>query len=450
MKAKETESRLDPIFRKIIGNVHITAIIDSRKKAVGQYYIAIRVSQNRQMFYYRTGLKLPTEEEYRLKEYNGIIATKNNGTRRGANYEKLKSCEKTFDLIAGKVQELINADTFTFSALRDSLNIKKSTDNTPIKLSTAWMEVAEDRNKHNTKESYKYALRSFESAVGENITFTNLSKDHFSKWRKKMGSEKKSSATIGMYERAAKVVLNVCLRKGYIKENQYPYNRTKENTEGLTPPKGEARYNNFICVKEILKLSDFSTTCSERGISEAIDMFLTAYLCNGCNTIDLLNLKWDKSYFQNEENTLTFIRAKTKGRHKGTGDTPVIIPIIPELRQLLKKRASTPKEGEFLFPHLSDCSGNIDITKRVAQLNNYWTKKLKAACTLLEIKKPVTMEFARHSFKTNLTHAGIDHIYSELAMGHRRQGVEGSYTGLYSLKKMMRFNSMLLTPEDEE
>ena len=53
--------------------------------------------------------------------------------------------------------------------------------------------------------------------------------------------------------------------------------------------------------------------------------------------------------------------------------------------------------------------------------------------------------WARHSFATNLTHAGVERSYIQESMGHSQsQSVTDRYIANYPLEKQMEYNSKLL------
>lgn len=429
-----------------ISNITISLGLDMRTQKKdgesGEYSMAVKVAYMGKMYYHRTGQKVT------LEQYDALQISRG---KTGTIAEILKQQTAVWLKVCEKVRELDTADDFSFHSLKDALIGRDKKEYQTF--NERWAQLIKDTPKARTAAAYKDAYNSFCKYVGT-VSFLHTGYNTFNKWITGMQADGKRDATIGMYCRASKVCLNLCVKEGLIKANQYPFCRTNtKEADKIMIPKSAKRKEDFLTVSEILKMYGYKDiegikdNPAKRLQIEATDIFMLCYFCNGCNLIDLIQLRWNKHYFQSGEKALYFSRTKTAGRT----DMIIPIPIIPELRVMLDRLATKPKEGALLFPLLLlDAQTDKDIMDRTKCLNNTMSTRMKAVAKELGIPKPIAMSYARHSFSTNLSQNDVPERWIEQAMGHVDNSVADNYKGGYSITKMMRFNSMLLTPEDEE
>ena len=90
------------------------------------------------------------------------------------------------------------------------------------------------------------------------------------------------------------------------------------------------------------------------------------------------------------------------------------------------------------------------MTKAVAQWNSNIRARLRSSCKVLKIDKKISMTWARHSFATNLTRAGVPERYISQAMGHSAQNVTQRYIGFFAPEERIQFNKMLLQEDTKQ
>ena len=116
-------------------------------------------------------------------------------------------------------------------------------------------------------------------------------------------------------------------------------------------------------------------------------------------------------------NSFRFIRQKTEDR----SDTEVVIHIIEPLQYMI---AAPPIKGSLVFPGIyGDAMTPIDRRKRVAMENQNIKKRIRRLVKSIGWKVQPSCTWCRHSFATNLTHAGVPQNYISESMGHSADGV---------------------------
>jgi len=125
----------------------------------------------------------------------------------------------------------------------------------------------------------------------------------------------------------------------------------------------------------------------------------------------------------------------------------VIIPIIEPLQHILDEIAAEPELNAHVFPHILEGATTEEaIRKRTSQANsNVQDRLIKVCQEVLHWEVRPSGTWARHSFATNLTHAGVDKGYITESMGHSQaQSITDRYIANYPLEKQMEYNNKLL------
>jgi len=427
-----------------IENVSMCLTLDTRKselkdsrKSESKHPVAIRVNANRQYMYYRTGLMCTIEEWVNIRK----------SKTRGESFETKTKQLKVFKKVRTAVSDLLEQDAFTLDDLKSRLKGRDTES-----FSEAWVTLA-NKKKTGTKNAYMGAFNSFEKHVGENIPFSRVGKSLIQKWIAGMTKEKLSSTTQGMYLRACRVVVNANM-PGKIKQAQYPFEK-KKGGEDIKINQGRSRTDEYIDVSTIKKLMTFKAPVSwpkyyADVVEEAVSLWVFSYLGNGMNLADMAQLRYENHYFDTSRQTeFRFIRQKTADSSDRVIE--IIIPIIPELREVIVKIGAKPKLDGLVLPQILD--GKTDpesMTKAVAQWNSNIRARLRSSCKVLKIDKKISMTWARHSFATNLTRAGVPERYISQAMGHSTQNVTQRYIGFFAPEERIQFNKMLLQEDTKQ
>lgn len=178
---------------------------------------------------------------------------------------------------------------------------------------------------------------------------------------------------------------------------------------------------------------------------------MVQYLCNGFNLVDAGQLQYSQYYFDTERRAFLFKRKKTRGRAKE--GTEVIIPIIEPLQKILDEIAAEPKLNAYVFPDiLKGAYNEKEIHRQVSLENsNVQDRVIRVCQDILHWEVRPSSTWCRHSFATNLSHAGVDRGYVTESMGHSQsQSVTDRYIANYPLDVQMKNNSLLLNLNKEE
>jgi integrase len=424
----EKEKSFLPILSDRLEYVTLSLTLDTRKRE-DSLPVAVRVNANRKTIYHRTGLRCT------LNEWEAIRKS----SKRGDKFETKKSQIAIFEKVRKNVFELLEDDSFTF----DNLKVRLTGKDTET-FSKKWVEVANSK-KVGTKDAYLTAYNSFEKYVGKDVGFCDVGVSLIKQWESKMRKDGISNTTIGMYLRACRVVVNASIHDRKLKRMQYPFG--KDN--GLIKiKKGRSRSDEFLDIATIKTIMNFTPPNNwyknyADVVDEAIAFWVFSYLGNGLNLADMAYLRYDKHYFESGMTELKFVRQKTIDT--ADEDIEVIIPLIPEIKSIIKKHGSPPEFDSFVFPQILQGESDPETNKKsISRWNSNIRDRLRAACKVLGIEKTPSMTWARHSFATNLTIAGISERYIGQAMGHTKKSVTQGYIGLFPPDKRMEFNKLLL------
>ena len=458
----EQRSRVPVLEASTIGNCTMALTLDTtHKSASGQYHLCLRFAMNSKRYYYRLG------EKYTSADFD--IICKADGRGRGGNVNPSYTKRQELSALYSKYERLIK-DMSDRGKLKSVANIevlltgqadKRLVVDSPINdtFLSVWRDVIASA-KASTADSYKNAYNSFvESKVYDETDGFAVDTLTVQKWVQHMNNKGYKSSTIGIYLRAIRVVFNTCIRKGYLREADYPF--SAKDPEKVTIPVGSSRKTAVLSVEEMTKLYEFflygelpSSLRNKDMVIRTLGLFLCQYLCNGCNLYDLALLRYDDYYEISEHKAFRFFRHKT-AEHSEAG-AEVIVPIIPPLKVILDKIAAPISFGQLVFPFILgegiDPESKLAVNK-IHQENKNIADRMERIAPLVEIKDKPTSTYARHSFATNLSQQGVPLDYVSFAMGHstgNRGQITKRYISPYPISKQMEYNSKLLLVKNVE
>ena len=433
--------------------------IRSNRKDVTEYPVKARFTIDRRSYYY------PIGGSYSKQDFSEICNVQKS---KSPKYEEKKRLLETVDKYKEMLVNLNPGHELTLDAVRMVVEGKVASQ-TNESFIGIWEEIIHNLRTENngarytTAEPYESSLKSFQKFLGkEDIKGFEVNLEHLKKWEYGMingavgpnGEELKpiSMTTRSINLRHCRAVWNECRRRGYLLQTEYPFSNVKKGLISIPAP--ASRKEEYLDVERMTQLyqvfinKNYPSTWKE-GYTErahySLGLFLVQYLGNGFNLVDVGQLTYSQYYFDTERKAFKFYRKKTRGR--STNGSEVIIPITEPLQRILDDIAAPPKLNANVFPNvLEGATHERDIRKRVSGENsNVQDRVIKICKDVLHWEVRPSGTWARHSFATNLTHAGVERSYIQESMGHSQsQSVTDRYIANYPLEKQMEYNSKLL------
>ena len=441
--------------------------IRTNRKDITEYPVKARFTIDRKSYYY------PIGGSYSKEDFSEICNVQKS---KSPKYEEKKRFLQIVDKYKEMMLRLSPGKELTLDAVRIVVEGIVEETSTGESFIGIWEEkIHRLRTENNgiqytTAEPYESALKSMKRFLwDEKLEGFNITMDHLKKWEHGMmygakgpnGEELKpvSATTRGINFRHCRTIWNECVKRGYLTHVEYPFSNTKEGYIAIPAP--ASRKMEYLSVDKMTQL--YKVFCEKNypdtwkaGYAErahySLGLFLVQYLGNGFNLVDVGQLTYSQYYFDTERKAFRFHRTKTRGR--SLNGSEVIIPITEPLQHILDEIAAPPVLGARVFPDI--LQGEVTEQKiRVitCQWNSNIQDRLQKICKdVLGWEVMPSSTWARHSFATNLTHAGVERSYIQESMGHsRQQSVTDLYIANYPLEKQMEYNSKLLnlgTPVD--
>ncbi len=438
-------------FAAKVGNCSVSLGLDRRKMYPDGYRLSMKYVIGGRTLYYALSWRASEEEFERV---SATSRTRGKMSKNKASDANL--CEEwssTFTSYKERLEQLAKVTTLTLDVIRASLT-GTSTENSFLKV---WRDVIRGRG-HGTAASYEIAMKSFMRSTGfSDADGFNVTKDTMHKWVQRLTDEGKAKATIGIYLRSCRVVVNECIRKGYILQNAYPFG--ERDISKVSIPRGRSRKKECLSVEQWTQLYDIFTKKNypdqwteeyRKDTHTYLGIFLFLYLGNGLNMADLARLRYNRHYTQSKKKALQFFRQKTKDRTDN--DSEVVIPITNHLKAIMDALAADYEADGLVFPFLiQDATTAAEIARRVQQENQNCKKHIRKLATALGWSEQPSPTWCRHSFATNLQQQGVPMKYISDAMGHSTGGsVTMGYINDYPIRKQMEYNNKLLKLQSDE
>jgi integrase/recombinase XerD len=369
-----------------------TAIfIDSyHPKSDGKCSISIRITHNRIRRYYQTPISLSPED------FEKVL-----GGKPREPFKTIRIRLGEFESQAADVIDTLQVFTFSqFEALY--LTNTEAADSIKVGFERHIQEL-KSQKRIGTAVSYETAQKSIET-FKPGLKYADITVTFLNRYEASMLEAGKSKATIGIYLRSLRTIMN----RADIDRKLYPFGTGKNK---YSIPSGR-NFKKALSLAEISLIYNYSP---EAGTVKAMakDYWVFIYLCNGLNVKDLCLLKWKNI----EGDILRYERAKTSRSKK---DTELItVSLKPEAKAILSRWGQPAINPEaFTFPHLNKGMSAEREREIYQQLTKTINKYMKIIAEDLKIFKPVTTYYARHSFATVLKNSGASMEFISEALGH--------------------------------
>ena len=231
---------------------------------------------------------------------------------------------------------------------------------------------------------------------------------------------------IAVRMRQLRALYNDAISKNVIAESFYPFKKYK-----IAKLKGKG-IKRALTRDEIQKIFDFDIS-EHTNLVHSKNYFLFSYFTRGMNFIDIMYLTWDNIH----DDTITYIRSKTKGRFS--------IKILSPVKEILNFYSNHHTTTNYVFPILlKENLTPTQIQNRKFKTLKKFNKDLKQIAFLVGIDKKLTSYVARHSFATNLKQLGVSTDIISESMGHQNINITNTYLKEFDSDVINQANEKLL------
>jgi integrase/recombinase XerD len=358
-------------------------------KENGKCAVTIRVTFNRIKKYYATNYSLT------ISEFEKVMSERPR--------EPFKTIKLKLSNFEKKAADIIDCmPVFTFHKFDEIYKTNQDAADSVHAAFTSYIDDLKKDNRLGTAISYENARNSF-SKYKEGLKFADIDPKFLKAYEAWMISNDLSKTTVGIYTRSLRAIFN----SAKIDKSLYPFGSKK----GLySIPKG-AKTKKALLLAEVATIFNYQPVSSAEAAAR--DYWIFIYLCNGLNVKDLCLLKWKNI----DGDILTFERAKTI-RTKDESQF-IKVSLKPEAKAIIKKMSVPAISPEaYIFPHLKPGMNQATERKTIQQLTKTINKYMKRIAKCLDISKPTTTYYARHSFATILKNSGASTEFISEALGH--------------------------------
>lgn len=433
-------------FTSSNGSVFGSLILDIRK--AGDYSqplpVAVRIAYEGKKAFLRLGEKYTMEEWIQLCDYEK--------TGRRIQLAERNELKALMEKIKDLTNQLISEGTFSIKRLQDRYQGKKDDTTSIYRIWDEYLQEKTDSGKAGTARVGRDVRNRFVKDNGENVEFSDIDSSFIQNWTTVMKKDGLSVTYIGIVLRTFRTIVNIAISRNLINGS------TKDMFKDSGYNKKTSRKHEFLDVTTMSQLYDFWEKYeakdengrelyppkAKQALFRDLGLFLFMYLGDGQNLADTLRLEYDGWYFATHGKQLRFLRHKTRERNEDASE--VIFPITPEIKKILDKYANEPKQGQRVFPIMSQGITPDKEIWVIQRYNKYIRKHMEIVAKLLGLEQLPTPTWARHSFATNLNNSGrVPYKYISDSMGHSSSGdITSNYIGTYPLEKMLEYNAYLL------
>lgn len=345
---------------------------------------------------------------------------------------KLKEIRLSLDAIRIKAEKVIDElDPFTFESFENRFFGKDAPVQAPVNttlehLFDQYIAELKSNAQIGTAMSYQTTINSL-LLFKPDIHVADINATFLKAYHNKMKSDGKSDATIGIYMRQLRKIMNLAIKDKIISAEDSPF-------PGYNIPSS-------VNVKQALNSSDLrkllSYSSEDKWKQFAIDFWTFSYLCNGMNFADIAHLK--KSDIQ--DNFLSFERQKTLRTKKNK--IIIKVALLPSALEIIKKYEDTDQNNPYLFKILSAELTPVKMKYRIQQFIHMVNKYMKLIRIELNINKPCNTYAARHSYATLLKNKGVPTSYIKEALGHSSLITTESYLDSFPDEDKLKYANLL-------
>jgi integrase len=407
-------------------NVTLYTLLNERRpNKEGLFPIRYRITHKRDKVFYKSG------KYCSIKDWELIIDETKKGSKKTSISELRKEIKRGHDAIKVNINLVIenNKGSFSFEKLNNL--IKKNTIDTLNAAFIAKINETKSDGKIGTSSYYNCALQSISKYAGNNISFSDVTVKWIKGYEKYMIDKNASYATIGMYCRALRTIINVAKENNIIKANDYPFGKQKKGLYQIPIVRGRKI---ALTLQQIGELMNADVSEAENKYR---DLWFFEYLCNGANLKDICLLK--HSDIENE--TIYFYRIKTI--EESSVKVQIEVVLLPEMKEIINRWKLNNNSG-YVFPFLNGKESPEEVQTVVYNINRYTRDYIKKIAKRIGINF-INNKVARHSFATVLKRSGANISFISESMGHSNIKTTENYLDSFEKPEKLK-NAKLLIP----
>lgn len=254
-----------------------------------------------------------------------------------------------------------------------------------------------------TKKSF------YKFCSNKDISFKEINVELLEKYVVFLKSVGNSDGGIGVKLRELRAIYNAAIKSGVVEETYYPFKIFK-----VSKYKGTG-FKRALTREEVERIEKLDLS-NYPNLEDSRRLFLFSYFTRGMNFYDIIKLKWEDVY----DGKIEYIRSKTKGKF--------VIKILKPVEEILEYYGRFKNDSGYVFPLLNgkELTPTQILNTKIRKLKKF-NNDIKAIAKLASIDKNVTSYVSRHSFATNLKHAGVSTDVISQSMGHQNIAITSAY-----------------------
>ena len=381
----------------------ITITLRNKPNKQEEYPVILRIVKDRKSKLISLGMCCKKQDWDTNK--NQFKKSYSNASQR--NRVLLKLQEKALKII-----DEFSLDDFDFTLNQFEERFRGKSKNT-MSVSEFWKEKIEDLNKEGrtgNARAYKDVYNSFfKFHKNKNLLFREVTPNLLCKYEVYLRSRNNTDGGIGVKMRELRALFNDAIKKGVVQEKYYPfkvYKVSKFKSNGLKKSltRNEMRLMESVNVEEHFHLLDTK------------NYMIFSYYMGGMNFADIMKLKWENV----KGDRIQYIRSKTKGKFS--------VKMLPPILKIINHYKSQNRLTGYVFPILLKSNMTpMQIENRKHKTLRKYNKQLKEIANIQGVDQNVTSYVIRHTYATNLKHAGISTDLIGESMGHHDVSVTKAY-----------------------
>lgn len=354
----------------------IKVVIRKKQNKDGTYPLVLRLTKDRRSTYVYLGKNI------KEKEWDAVhhkVRTVHNNSKRLNSFliNRLSAAHNSLLEL-----ELQRSD-FSLQMLKEKV-AGKSNENTFLVQAEMHFDIILKEGKFNRYSGEKAAINHLRRFLkGRDIAFQDITIQFLERFKAHLiGDLKVSEHSAVNYLITIRSIYNKAIKAGIVKQIHYPFGRDKMK---LKKPESEK----IGLEKEEVNLIEEMKLDENSFLHHARNIWLTSFYFAGVRASDVLRLKW--SDFKNGRLHYTMVKNLKTGSLK----------VPQKAEKILKQYYFRKADHGLVFPDLDcveDFGDNVDVQKKLKYRIRKIDKALKKIAEMLEIKKPLSMHIARHTF----------------------------------------------------